>query len=127
MAKRMLGRLLHPLWAADTYRAFLFYAGQLALAVAGFVVIVAAWPVTVVFAITPLVVPLLIGLRYGIWLLAVGQAELSDRLLGQKLQPGYPPSGTGFWGRGSRVLKDGAFWKQQAHILVYFPVGLAML
>jgi signal transduction histidine kinase len=123
----MIRRLLRPFVRAHTYRAFLFYAGQLALAVAGFVVIVAGWLITALLAITPLVVPLLIGLRYAVWALALGEAALGRTLLGRDLKPGAPPVGSGFWDRGFRVLRDQAFWKQQTHLLLNLPIGLALL
>jgi signal transduction histidine kinase len=118
--------LLHPFARADTYRALLFYAGELVLAVAAFAFLVAGWAVTVGFAITPLVVPLLIGLRYGVWLLAAGQAALARNLLRQDVHAAFP-TGNGILDRSFGALKDGAFWKQQAHLLVYFPLGLVLL
>jgi signal transduction histidine kinase len=122
----MIRRLLHPVADADTYRAFLFYAGELVLAVAAFCFLLTGWVVTVCFAITPLVIPLLIGLRYGVWLLAAGEAALARNLLRQEVRAAYP-TGSGVWDRSFGALKDGAFWKQQAHLLVYFPLGLVLL
>jgi signal transduction histidine kinase len=120
-------RLLHPFRTADTYRAALYYGGELGLSLVGFILLVAAWPIVVVFAITPLVVPLLIGLRYGVWLLALGEAALARTLLGHDVLPAPPPGGTGFWDNAVRALKDGAFWRQQAHLLLNVPIGLALL
>ena len=121
-----MSRLLHPFARSDTYRALLFYAGELMLAVTAFTFLLTGWAVTLGFAITPLVIPLLIGLRYGVWLLAAGEAALARNLLRQDVRAAYP-TGTGIWDRSFGALKDGAFWKQQAHLLAYFPLGLALL
>ena len=119
-------RLLRPLASGATYRAVLFYAGELVLAVTAFTFLLTGWIVTICFAITPLVIPLLIGLRYGVWLLAAGEAALARNLLRYDVRAAYP-TGTGILDRSFGALKDGAFWKQQVHLLLYFPVGLALV
>jgi signal transduction histidine kinase len=120
-------RLLAPLVRGETYRAVLFYIVQLVLGSAGFVLLVCGWSITAALAITPLVVPLLIGLLFGVALLARAQAALVTNLLGMRVRPARSVSGGGFWQRGAGVLKDRAFWKQQAHLLLSCPIALIPL
>jgi signal transduction histidine kinase len=122
-----MSRLLRPLVAAQTYKAFAFYVGQLGLGVIGFALLLAGWPITLVLAITPLVVPLLIGLRTGVGLLAQGQGFLARELLGVRVRPPATTPSVGFWSRGFNVVKDPAFWKQQAYLLLSWPMALIPL
>ena len=118
-------RLLKLLVSPETYRALAFYLATLVLGVVGFALLCAGWPVTICLAITPLVVPLLIGLRAGVGLLAQAEASLARSLLGTDVRPDLSTPGTGFWGRGFEVLKDGAFWRQQVHLLLSWPMAVA--
>jgi signal transduction histidine kinase len=120
-------RLLKPLVSPETYRALLYYVATLGVGIAAFALLIAGWCVTVCFAITPLVVPLLIGLRAGVGLLAQAEASLARDLLGTDTRPAASTAGAGFWSRGFNVLKDPAFWKQQAHLLLSWPVALIVL
>jgi hypothetical protein len=76
-----MSRLLKPFVSSETYRALLFYGATLGVGIAGFVLLLAGWPITLVLAITPLVVPLLIGLRAAVGGLAFAQASLARNLL----------------------------------------------
>ncbi|MGH3109436.1 MAG: sensor domain-containing protein, partial [Gaiellaceae bacterium] len=116
-----MSRLLHPLVSAATYKAVAFYVAQLAVGAVAFALLIAGWTITLVFAITPLVVPLLIGLRVAVGLLAQAQAGLTRGLLGVDVQTPASTAGTGFWSRGFNVLGDRMFWKQQAHLLLALP------
>lgn len=122
-----MNRLLRPIAQPETYRRALFSVGQLGLGVVGFALLIAGWTATLVLAITPLVVPLLIGLRTGVGLLAAAEASLARNLLGVDVRPRISTPGVGFWNRGFNVLKDGAFWKQQAHLLMAWPLALLIL
>jgi signal transduction histidine kinase len=122
-----MSRLLRPFVSAKTYRALLFYGAALGLGIAGFTLVLAGWPITLALAITPLVVPLLIGFRAAVGGLAYAQAAAARHLLGARVQPPVIASGTGFWGRGFGVLKDATFWKQQAHLLISWPLALVPL
>ena len=122
-----MGRLLSPFTRAETYRALAFYIATLALGVAGFAVVIAGWCVTACFAITPLVVPLLIGLRVGVGALAVAEAAVARELLGTSTRPSMMTPGQGFWSRGFAVLKDPHFWRQQGHLLVSWPIAVVAL
>jgi signal transduction histidine kinase len=119
-----MSRLLRPLVSATTYRALAFYIAELLLGVIGFVLLLTVWPVTVVFAITPLVIPILVGLRLAVGLLARAEGALARELLGVRVDPPISSGGGGFWDRGLQVLRDQTFWKQQAHLLVAWPMAL---
>jgi signal transduction histidine kinase len=120
-------RLLKPFVSPEPYRALLYYVATLGLGIAAFTLLLAGWTTTLVLAITPLVVPLLIGLRAGVGLLAQAEASLARDLLGIDTRPAATTAGNGFWSRGFNVLKDPAFWKQQAHLLLSWPVALIVL
>jgi signal transduction histidine kinase len=122
-----MNRLLAPFTRPDTYRALLFYVVELALGVAGWVFIIAGWSITVALAITPLVIPLLIGLRLGVGALARAQGYTANQLLGTSLHPPIAVRGRGFWGWGTEVLTDRAFWQQQGHVLLAWPLALIPL
>jgi signal transduction histidine kinase len=79
-----------------------------------------------VFAITPLVVPLLIMLRCAVGLLARVEGTLARELLGVAVMPPIAAGGTGFWRRAQRVLGDASFWKQQPYLLLRFAVGIPL-
>jgi signal transduction histidine kinase len=119
--------LFQPVLDPATYRALLFYAAELGLGVVGFTLIVAAWPIILVFSITPLVVPLLIGLRVAVGGLAYAEAAAARSLLGVRTRPPVTTSASGFWQRGLAVLRDPAFWRQQVHLLLAWPIALVPL
>ena len=123
----MMSRLFHPLGSTDTYRALLFQIVQLGIGVVGFTLLVAGWTITLVFAITPLVVPLLIVLRAAVGLLARTQAYVAEYLLGVRTRPPASAEGRGFWDRGFAVFRDRSFWRQQAHLLLAWPIALVPL
>jgi signal transduction histidine kinase len=118
---------LRPFASADTYKALLFYLADLVLGVVGFTLVLAAWPTTLSLAITPLVVPLLIGFGIAVAALARAEAYLAGALLGTEVRSAPAAKGGGFWGRGFSVLKSSAFWKQQLHLLISWPIALVPL
>jgi signal transduction histidine kinase len=126
-AHQPMSRLLAPLARPATYRALLFFVAQLALGIVAWVVLIGGWSVTAVLAITPLVIPLLVGLRWGVGLLARAQAEVARELLGTSTHPPIAIRGRGFWGWGAEVLTDRAFWRQQAHLMLAWPLALIPL
>ncbi len=120
-------RLVAPLLRGSTYRALLFFLGQLALSILGLVVLPVSWALILVFAITPLSVPLLIGFRALVGGLAQAEGKLAQ-LIGARVDPPVLASGaTSFWGRGKNVLADRTFWKQQLYMLATFPIVLVPL
>src|SRR4029453_8955757 len=120
-------RLFQPFRRAETYRALLFYVAQLALGLIGFTLLVAGWPITLGFAITPLVVPLLVGLRLAVGGLARAEASIARDLIGARTRTPVSSPASGFWYRGLAVLRDPAFWKQQVHLVLAWPIALVPL
>jgi signal transduction histidine kinase len=120
-------RVLRPFWSGETYRAFLYQLAMVVLGCVALAVLIVGCTATVVLAITPLVVPILIGFRLGVGALAGAEAGVARELLGVNVRPTSGSEGVGFWGRGFAVLRDSAFWKQQAHLLVAWLVGIVAL
>jgi signal transduction histidine kinase len=115
-----------PLVQARTYNALLFGAAGIPLAAVVLGVLIAGWTSIVVLAITPLVVPILIGYRGAVGLLARADASLARSLLGSDAGPAVSSAGRGFWGRAKAVFFDPAFWRQQAYLLLRMTLGFAL-
>jgi signal transduction histidine kinase len=120
-------RLLTPLVSSETYRAFAYYLATVVLGSVALALLIAGWTITLVLAITPLVVPLLIGLRLGVGALAGAEGGLVRELLGVNVRPPMESNASGFWARGFAVLQDDAFWKQQAHLLAGWLIAIVAL
>ena len=84
----MSGRLLAPFARLETYRALLFYLGGVVLGGLGLVVVIAGWSLTLGLAVTPLVFPLLFGLRWAVGLLAVVTFRATPRV--RRTAPPWP-------------------------------------
>jgi signal transduction histidine kinase len=105
-------------------RTLLFLLASVPLAALAFGVLLAGWIVISVLAITPLGVPALVGFRAAVGAVAWLDAELSNRLLGTSARPALrSPGPSGFWQSGLNVLRDAAFWRQQAYLLASLPLG----
>ena len=105
-------------------RTLLFLLASVPLAAVAFGVLLAGWIVTAVLAITPLGVPALVGFRAAVGGVAWLDAELANRLLGTSACPTLrSPGPSGFWNSGLNVLRDPAFWRQQAYLLASLPLG----
>jgi hypothetical protein len=115
-----------PLFQARTYRDLLFVAAAIPVAALVLAVVVAGTTAIAVLAITPLVVPVLVGYRGAIGLLARADAGLSRSLLGVKAEPPISSEGQWFWGRAKAVLVDESFWRQQAYLVLRLGVGFAL-
>jgi signal transduction histidine kinase len=122
-----MGRLLRPFVRGETYAALLYYLATVVLGSVALALLIAGWTITIVLAITPLVVPLLIGLRLGVGALAGAEGGLVRELLGVNVRPPIESRATGFWARGFVVLKDPAFWRQQAHLLLGWAIAIVAL
>jgi signal transduction histidine kinase len=114
-----------PLHRAQTYRDLLFLAAAIPLAAAVLGVVIAGWTSIGVLAVTPLVVPVLLGYRGAIGLLARADATIAGALLGTAADPPVLSPGKGFWGRARAVLADAAFWRQQAYLVLRMTAGFA--
>jgi signal transduction histidine kinase len=117
---------LRPLYRAQTYRDLLFLVAGIPVAAVVFGVLVAGWTSIAVLAITPLVVPVLLGYRGIVGLLARADARLAKALLGAESLPPTWSEGRGFWGRVVAVVLDPAFWRQQGYLLLRMAVGFAL-
>jgi signal transduction histidine kinase len=120
-------RVLAPFVRGDTYRALLYQLAAVVLGSIGLALLIAGWTFTLVFAITPLVVPILIGFRFAVGVLARAEAGVAQELLSVDVSPRMRAEGRGFWGRGFAVLRDPEFWRQQAHLLVAWLLGVVAL
>jgi len=123
---RTIAAPFRPLVQAWTYKALLFTAVGVPLAAVALAVLIAGWTSIVVLAITPLVVPLLIGYRGAVGLLARADASLARSLLGADAGPLVSSAGRGFWGRAKAVFLDPSFWRQQAYLLLRMTLGFAL-
>jgi signal transduction histidine kinase len=122
-----MARLLRPFVSGETYRTFAYYLATVVLGCVALCLLIAGWTITVVLAITPLVVPLLIGLRFGVGALAGAEGGLARELLDVNVRPPMESRAAGFWARGFAALKDPAFWKQQAHLLLGWLIAIVAL
>ena len=95
-----------PLFQARTYRDLLFIAAAFPLAAIVLAVVLAGWIAVAVLAITPLVVPVLVGYRGAIGHLARADAGLSRSLLDVTAEPPISSGGQWFWGRAKAVLVE---------------------
>jgi DNA-binding CsgD family transcriptional regulator len=115
--------LLTPFGRAETYRRLLFGVSALPLGIVALVLLCTGWGLTLCLAITPLVVPLFVGLRFVVRQFAQVEAFLVRDLLGADVRlPSQAGSG-GFWRRLQHALTDAAFWKQQAYLLLRIVAG----
>jgi signal transduction histidine kinase len=117
-------RLLAPFVSGATYRALLYHLAAVVLGSVGLALVIAGWTTTVALAVTPLVVPILIGFRLAVGALAGAEAALARELLGVEVRPVVGSEGRGFWARGFAVLRDERFWKQKAHLLAAWLIGV---
>jgi signal transduction histidine kinase len=115
-----------PLVQSRTYSALLFVAAGIPVAAVVLAVLITGWTSIVVLAITPLVVPVLLGYRGVVGLLARADAGMARSLLGAEVGPPMSSAGRGFWGRAKAVFLDPAFWRQQGYLLVRMTLGFAV-
>jgi signal transduction histidine kinase len=118
--------IIRPLFQAQTYRNLLFLSAGIPIAAVVLGLVIAGWTSIAVLAITPLVVPLLLGYRALVGLLARGDAKLARSLLGVRPDPPTWSEGTGFWGRAKAVVLDPTFWRQQGYLLLRMTLGFAL-
>ncbi|HEX4517966.1 MAG TPA: sensor histidine kinase [Gaiellaceae bacterium] len=119
-------RLLKPFLRGDTYRALAFLIAAVPMAAAALALFIAGWTTTVVLAITPLVIPVLVGFRGAAGLLSRVDAALARALLRVETHPSLSSGGRWFWGRGKAVLFDARFWKQQVYLAFRMTFGFAI-
>lgn len=115
-----------PLFQARTYRDLLFVAAAIPVAAVVLAVVLTGWIAVAVLAITPLVVPVLVGYRGAIGLLTRADAGLSRSLLEVRAETPISSGGQWFWGRAKAVLVDESFWRQQTYLVLRMGVGFAL-
>jgi signal transduction histidine kinase len=110
-----------------TARTLLFLVATLPVAAVAFGVLIAGLVAVFVLAITPLVIPALVGFRAAVGGVARLDGELANGLLGTSVRPPWrSPGRPGFWRSGLNVLRDTAFWRQQAYLLVRTTLGFGV-
>ena len=108
-------------------RTLVFLLVAVPVAPLALAVLVAGWAVVPVLAITPLVIPALVGFRYAVGGLARLDGGIANGLLATSVNPPLrSPGPRGFWRSGLNVLSDGAFWRQQVYLLFRLTIGLAV-
>ncbi len=122
----MLARLFRPLVQGDTYRSLVFLAAAAPVGALALGLLIAGWVSAGLLAITPLVVPILIGFRGAVGMLARADAAIGRSLLHTEARPSVSSGGAGFWRRGKAVIVDPAFWKQQAYLVSRMTVGFGL-
>src|SRR5262249_20599924 len=76
---------------------------------------------------TPLVVPAVVAFRVVVGGTSWLDAQLANGLLGTSVRPALrSPGPRGFWRSGLNVLRDVAFWRQQAYLLVRLSLGFVL-
>lgn len=110
-----------------TIRTLLFLFAAVPVGAVALAVLIAGWIVVAVLAITPLIVPALMGFRAAVGGLARFDAGLANALLGTATRPDVTsPGPSGFWRRAGNVLGDEAFWRQQSYLLLRLSAGFAV-
>jgi signal transduction histidine kinase len=105
-------------------RTLAYLLTAIPLGVLGGALLLAGWIVVAVLAVTPLVVPALVAYRAAVGGLARIEGALANALLGTRLAPrSSSPGAGGYWRRAGNILRDGAFWTQQAFLLLRFVLG----
>src|ERR1700710_2316578 len=116
--------LLEPFRRAATYRSLLFLASAWVTGSVALALLIAGWSLAASLLITPLVIPVLLGFRAAVGALAGVEASMARELLGVQARGGRMRSGGGgFWARGEAVVKDRAFWREQAYLGLRVVVG----
>ncbi len=122
-----VSRLLAPLTSVQSYRTLLFLLTAVPLGAVGATVLLTGWTVALTLVITPLIVPVLVGFRPAVGSIAQAEAALASTLLGITVRPRLnTPSRRGFWGSAVEIVRDRAFWKQQAYLFLRFALGWAL-
>ncbi len=108
-------------------QTMVFLGAAVPIAAIGLAVLVAGWVLVTCLAITPLVVPALVAFRAAAGGAAWLDGQFANELLDTSVQPPVTSPGPGgFWRSGLNVLGDGAFWRQQAYLMIRLSLGFAL-
>lgn len=119
--------LVRALGDPRTYMGLGFLLTPLALGGLWLGFLIVAWTLAACFAITPLVVPILMGVGIATRASAAAEAALARSLIGAEIsRPAARSSRRGFWGRGWAVLSDRSFWRAQAYLIFRLSVGFGI-
>jgi signal transduction histidine kinase len=121
----MAGRLLVPFTSPRTGREAGFLLSALPLGIVWLTVLVSAWAVTLSVAITPLVVPALLGV--GLLVRGCGAVEsaLCRNLLDARVGEPRRPAVSGVLRRAWQAIANPWVWTAQAYLALRITVGLA--
>ena len=122
-----MGSVFRPLVEGRTYRELVYLLAGAPLAAVSFGLLLAGWLTVGLLAITPLVMPALVGFRWATWLVAEAEAAVARGLLGLDVRVPRPaPGERGYWGRIRSSLEDAGFWAQQAYLLLRTTLGFGI-
>jgi signal transduction histidine kinase len=121
-----MARLLGPVRDGASYRRLAFLVSALPLAGVWLAILIVAWTLTLTLAITPLVVPVLMGVGIVVRGSAALEAALSRGLLAIDLRLPATRHAGGFWRRGWAVLSDPAIWRAQAYLVLRLTLGFTL-
>ncbi len=129
--RRAMASIRPTLTDPATYRRLVYLLLGLPLGVAWFVALVTVWSLCLGLVVTPLVIPLLIGLSWMTRGFGTIEAEIARALLDVDARaPAATPSRGGFWAR-FRAMFGAGFWRTQAFLLlrafVGFPIAVALI
>jgi signal transduction histidine kinase len=111
----------------DRLRTLVFLLAAVPVGALALAVLIAGWVTVSTLAITPLGVPALVAFRAAVGGVARLDAGIANGLLGTSVRPALrSPGPRGFWRAAFNVLRDGAFWRQQAYLLVRQSVGFGI-
>jgi signal transduction histidine kinase len=109
-----------------TYRRLGYLLSAVPLGQVWFAALVTGWSLCLGLAITPFVIPLLMGLSLMTRGIATVEAALAASLLGVRVHVTEPtPSKPGFWARFRSMFRSD-FWRAQAYLLLRWAVGLTL-
>ena len=120
-----MSRVREQLTAPVTYRRLLYLLSAFPLGQVWFVALVTVWSLCLGLAITPLVIPLLIGLAAMTRAFATVEAGIAGALLDVNVRAPASPSNERFWAR-FRAQFGGGFWRAQAFLLIRWLAGLTI-
>jgi signal transduction histidine kinase len=121
-------RIVRPFVESETYRVLLFLASGIVLGTLSVTLLITGWGLAFGFAITPLVVPLIIAIGGATRLLAAVERFLAGNLIGLEVRaPERYLRAQGFWSRAATVLRDRWLWKAQAYLVLRLLVALPLM
>ena len=119
--------VFRPLVERRTYRELLYLLAGAPLAALWFGLLLGGWLAVGILAITPLVVPVLVGFRWATWLAAESEGATARALLRLDVSVPRPALGErGYLGRIRSSLNDTTFWAQQGYLVLRTTLGFVI-